>query len=205
MSHSLKLDDHDDAFEAVHWFTPDRVVVRFKDTYALVDRATEDSFKLSSVPPSEKEKAVLLPLLGERGYQDAIVTVPAPVEDPPSEPKPRPTPPAREVLEYKASMTLKEMKLSKIPKPGFCYCGIALAIKHDHADSPNLDKCWCGLYMTHTHSHAAAPERPIARCHCGILLSLPHEHAKAYDPNDMCECGLPMNPPHEHAGRIRGH
>jgi hypothetical protein len=190
-------------FEVEHWFSPDRALIRFDGTYALVDRVSESTFDLSGQPASEDEKTVLNPLVlavettttVTRSAQDEVLTVPAPLEDAGLDetgehqavPPAPPAPPA----------------VVRFVRPGFCHCGTALSVLHVHADAPNLDKCWCGLYLSLPHSHAAAPERPIERCHCGILLSVPHEHATAYDPSERCECGLPKNPHHEHAGPRR--
>jgi len=221
MSHgTLTLEGDSRAFSVEHWFSLDRALIRFDGAYALVDRVDNRVFKLSGQPASESEKRILHPLVEAMGTttrvemlsravghsirasrlaQDEIVTLPAPLEEAFLDDTVESASPVQPLVVVEAPRMN-----AKVARPGFCYCGTALAIKHDHVETPNLDKCWCGLYLSQVHAHAAAPEQPIARCHCGILLSVPHEHARAYNPNEVCECGLPMNPPHEHAGRLHG-
>ena len=221
MSHgTLTLEGDSRAFSVEHWFSLDRALIRFDGAYALVDRVDTEPwvtpsgqagwlrtrsrvFKLSGQPASESEKRILHPLVEAMGTTTRVemlsLTLPAPLEEAFLDDTVESASPVQPLVVVEAPRMN-----AKVARPGFCYCGTALAIKHDHVETPNLDKCWCGLYLSQVHAHAAAPEQPIARCHCGILLSVPHEHARAYNPNEVCECGLPMNPPHEHAGRLHG-
>jgi hypothetical protein len=203
---TLQLAGDERAFQVQHYFTRDRAIVRFEGTYALVDRVVvsadglSDRFEISARPASLEEQVFLNPLLAAISSpknsvsQDDIITLPEPLESVVLD----------ETGEYEA-LAEPVPETIRAPRPGFCHCGTALSVVHEHANAPNLDKCWCGLYLAHAHSHAAAPVEAIARCHCGILVSVPHEHATVPDPTEKCWCGIAMNPPHEHASGPRRH